>query len=150
MTGMPCDRRRPDGRLDRRPSWARMIRTFAPCEIRCSTLVACVSADDLASLPMYVPPPASMAALIAGSSHLAQRSSLKLFQDTPTLQPAALAPLAAGARCGGAAAARRARPDDDRGDGCAMRQPANVHALVCPPPVTIDIVDSTESAASGA
>ena len=57
------------------PSWARMISTLAPCEIRFSTLLACVSADDLASLEMYLPPPASMAALIAGSSHFAQRSS---------------------------------------------------------------------------
>jgi len=52
-----------------------MISTLAPCEIRFSTLLAWVSADDLASLEMYFPPPAWMAALIAGSSHLAQRSS---------------------------------------------------------------------------
>ena len=57
------------------PSWARMISTLAPCEIRFSTLLAWVSADDLASLEMYLPPPASMAALMAGSSHFAQRSS---------------------------------------------------------------------------
>ena len=57
------------------PSWARMISTLAPCEIRFSTLLAWVSADDLASFEMYVPPPASTAALIAGSSNLAQRSS---------------------------------------------------------------------------
>ena len=57
------------------PSWARMISTFAPCEIRLSTLLACVSADDFASFEMYFPPPAAIAALIAGSSHLAQRSS---------------------------------------------------------------------------
>ena len=57
------------------PSWARMITTLAPCEIRFSTLVAWVSADDLASFEMYLPPAASMAALMAGSSHFAQRSS---------------------------------------------------------------------------
>ena len=34
------------------PSWARMISTLAPCEIRFSTLLACVSADDLASFEM--------------------------------------------------------------------------------------------------
>src|SRR5712691_8269968 len=68
------------------PSWARMIRTFAPCEIRFSTLDAWVSADDLASFETYDAPPASSAALIAGSSHFAQRSSWKLFHDTPTVQ----------------------------------------------------------------
>ena len=31
------------------PSWARTISTLAPCEIRFSMLLACVSADDLAS-----------------------------------------------------------------------------------------------------
>ncbi len=49
--------------------------TLAPWEMRFSTLLACVSADDLASLEMYVPPPASIAAFSAGSSHFAQRSS---------------------------------------------------------------------------
>ena len=34
------------------PSWARTTRTLAPCEIRFSRLLACVSADDLASLEM--------------------------------------------------------------------------------------------------
>ncbi len=57
------------------PSWARMISTLAPCEIRFSTLLACVSADDFASFEMYVPPPASIASWIAGSSNFAQRSS---------------------------------------------------------------------------
>ena len=57
------------------PSWARMITTLAPCEIRFSTLEAWVSADDLASFEMYVAPPAVSAALMAGSSHFAQRSS---------------------------------------------------------------------------
>jgi len=40
-----------------------------------STLLAWVSADDFASFEMYFPPPAAMAALIAGSSHFAHRSS---------------------------------------------------------------------------
>jgi hypothetical protein len=57
------------------PSWARMMRTLAPWDIRFSTLLAWVSADDLASLEMYEPPPASMASFSAGSSHFAQRSS---------------------------------------------------------------------------
>ena len=57
------------------PSWARMIRTLAPCEIRFSTLVACVSADDLASFEMYGAAGGPSAALMAGSSHFAQRSS---------------------------------------------------------------------------
>src|SRR5438552_2143436 len=39
---------------------------------------------------MYVAPPAASASLIAGSSHLAQRSSWKLFHETPTVQPACL------------------------------------------------------------
>ncbi len=56
-------------------SWARIRRTFAPCEIRFSTFVAWVSADDFASFATYLPPAASTAFLIAGSSHLAQRSS---------------------------------------------------------------------------
>ena len=34
------------------PSWARTMSTLAPCEIRFSTLLAWVSADDLASLEM--------------------------------------------------------------------------------------------------
>src|SRR5712691_6815736 len=63
-----------------------MIKTFAPCEIRFSTLDACVSADDLASFETYDAPPAVSAALMAGSSHLAQRSSWKLFHETPTVQ----------------------------------------------------------------
>jgi len=52
-----------------------MITTFAPCEIRFSTLVACVSGEDFASFEMYFAPAAVRAALIAGSSHLPQRSS---------------------------------------------------------------------------
>ena len=75
MTGMPSPvALATDGRIAV-SSWARMITTLAPLEIRLSTLVAWVSADDLASFEMYLPPPASMAALMAGSSHLAQRSS---------------------------------------------------------------------------
>ena len=34
------------------PSWARMMRTLAPCEIRFSMLVVWVAADDLASVEM--------------------------------------------------------------------------------------------------
>ena len=75
MTGMPCEIALATDGLMAVPSWARITSTLAPWEMRFSTLLACVSADDLASFEMYVPPPASMAALIAGSSHLAQRSS---------------------------------------------------------------------------
>jgi hypothetical protein len=57
------------------PSCASTMSTLAPCVTRFSRLLAWVSADDLASFEMYVPPPASMAALSAGSSHFAQRSS---------------------------------------------------------------------------
>ncbi len=75
MTGMPSLMALvTDGRIAT-SSCARMTSTLAPCEIRFSTLVAWVAADDLASFEMYVPPPAWMAAFTAGSSHLAQRSS---------------------------------------------------------------------------
>src|SRR4026208_2573469 len=66
-----------------------MMITFAPSVMSCSASVACFSADEPASVPTYEPPAPSTTALMLGSSHLAQRSSLKLFQDTPTLQPAA-------------------------------------------------------------
>ena len=75
MTGTPASMALVTAGLMAVPSWARMTSTLAPCVIRFSTLLAWVSADDLASFEMYVPPPASMAALRAGSSHLAQRSS---------------------------------------------------------------------------
>ena len=75
MTGMPAAAAVATDDLMAWSSCARMIRTLAPCEIRFSTSVVWVAADDLASLEMYLPPPAAIAALIAGSSHLAQRSS---------------------------------------------------------------------------
>ncbi len=90
------------------PSWARMMITFAPSVMSCSTSVACFSADEPASVPTYEPPAPSTTSLMLGSSHLAQRSSLKLFQDTPTLQSAAAAlpdALAAGSLAVGALAA---------------------------------------------
>ena len=75
MTGTPPVIAVPTAGLMAVPSWARTMRTLAPWEIRFSMLLAWVSADDLASFEMYLPPPASMAALMAGSSHFAQRSS---------------------------------------------------------------------------
>ena len=52
MTGMPwLDRGLTDGMIAV-PSWARMTSTLAPCEIRFSTLLAWVSADDFASFEM--------------------------------------------------------------------------------------------------
>ena len=75
MTGTPCPMAPVTAGLTAVPSWARTTSTLAPWEIRFSMLESCVSADDLASFEMYEPPPASMAALSAGSSHLAQRSS---------------------------------------------------------------------------
>src|SRR5437763_121784 len=86
MTGMPWLMALATDGLIAVPSCARMISTFAPWAIRFSTLDACVSADDLASFEMYVAPPAASAALIAGSSQRAHRSSWKLFQETPTVQ----------------------------------------------------------------
>ena len=75
MTGMPAAIALATAGLIAVPSWARTMTTFAPCEIRFSTLEAWVSAEDLASFEMYLPPTASMAVLRAGSSHFAQRSS---------------------------------------------------------------------------
>ena len=75
MTGTPPSMALVTAGLMAVPSWASTTSTLAPWEIRFSRLLAWVSADDLASFEMYVPPPASMAALSAGSSHLAQRSS---------------------------------------------------------------------------
>ena len=49
MTGTPAAVAVATDGLMAVPSWARMIRTLAPWVIRFSTLVACVSADDLAS-----------------------------------------------------------------------------------------------------
>src|SRR6186997_1520628 len=97
MTGTPADVAAATDGLIAVPSWARMTSTLAPCESRFSTLLAWVSADDLASFDTYVPPPASIAAFMAGSSNLAQRGSWKLFQDTPTTQSPPAAPLPAGA-----------------------------------------------------
>src|SRR4029078_476503 len=64
-------------------SCARTMRTFAPCEIRLSMSVSCLDADDCASDEMYLAPAAARTALMAASS-VFQRSSWKLFQDTPT------------------------------------------------------------------
>src|SRR6185436_15015571 len=69
-------------------SCASRIRTFAPCEIRVSTSVNCCSALRFASALMYLPPPASTVLFRFGSSWAAQRGCWKLFQDTPTVQPA--------------------------------------------------------------
>ena len=52
MTGTPCEIALATDGLMAVPSWARMTRTLAPCVIRFSTLVACVSADDFASFEM--------------------------------------------------------------------------------------------------
>src|SRR5665213_3536182 len=75
-------------------SWASTIRTLAPCEIRFSTSVSCLSADDWASVEMYLAPAASSTPLIAASS-VFQRSSWKLFQETPTTVCAAASPTVA-------------------------------------------------------
>ena len=52
MTGTPASTAVATEGLMAVPSWARMMRTLAPCDIRFSTLLAWVSADDLASLEM--------------------------------------------------------------------------------------------------
>ena len=72
--------------------WASTIRTLAPCEIIVSMSVACCSLLRLASLSMYLPPAASTVFWMFGLSCAAQRGCWKLFQDTPTVHPAPLAP----------------------------------------------------------
>ena len=52
MTGTPWEAALATDGLMAVPSWARMTSTLAPWEMRFSTLVACVSADDLASFEM--------------------------------------------------------------------------------------------------
>ena len=52
MTGTPAAIAAATEGLMAVPSWARMMRTLAPWEIRFSTLVAWVSADDFASFEM--------------------------------------------------------------------------------------------------
>ena len=52
MTGTPWDRALATEGMIAVPSWARTMRTLAPWEMRFSTLLACVSADDPASLEM--------------------------------------------------------------------------------------------------
>ena len=53
MTGTPCEIALATDGLMAVPSWARITSTLAPWEMRFSTLLACVSADDLASFEMY-------------------------------------------------------------------------------------------------
>ena len=52
MTGTPFEIAVSTDGLMAVPSWARTISTLAPCEMRFSTLLACVSADDFASFEM--------------------------------------------------------------------------------------------------
>src|SRR4029078_3936826 len=68
-----------------------MMRALAPCEMRFSTSVNCLDADDCASAEIYLAPAASSAALMAASS-VFQRSSWKLFHETPTIVWAAASP----------------------------------------------------------
>ena len=49
MTGTPWETALATDGLMAVPSWARITSTLAPWEMRFSTLLACVSADDLAS-----------------------------------------------------------------------------------------------------
>ena len=52
MTGTPLAMALATDGMIAVPSWARMTRTLAPWAMRFSTLLACVSADDLASFEM--------------------------------------------------------------------------------------------------
>ena len=71
-------------------SCASRTRTLAPCEISVSTSVSCCSVLRFASLSMYLPPASSTTFWMFGLSVAAQRGCWKLFQDTPTVQPAPL------------------------------------------------------------
>ena len=90
---------------------------FAPCEIRFSTSASCCSADDPASVEMYSAPQVCRASWIAGSSNLAHRSSLKLFQETPTVRlPPVAPPLAPPVVPVSAAAVVATRGEQDDGE----------------------------------
>src|SRR5450756_79804 len=89
MTGMPASAAALSAGRIALLSWARMIRTLAPFEIIVVMSVSCCSLLRLASARMYEPPPASTVFWMPGSSWAAQRGCWKLFQDTPTTQPAA-------------------------------------------------------------
>src|ERR1700686_4129589 len=71
-------------------SMARMIRTFAPFEIRLSTSASCLVGEPCASAETYFAPEGASAALIAASS-VFQRSSWKFDHDTPTTMSLAMA-----------------------------------------------------------
>src|SRR5439155_10148637 len=73
-------------------SWASRSRTLAPFEMRVSMSVSCCSLLRLASASMYLPPPASTVFWMFGLSVAAQRGCWKLFQETPTVHPAAPPP----------------------------------------------------------
>ena len=79
------------------PSWARMMMTFAPSVISCSTFVACFSADEPASLPTYVPPAPSTTCLDAGLVPLGPALFLEVVP-----RHADLAAGGGATRCGGA------------------------------------------------
>ena len=51
MTGMPWSTAACTVGWIAVPSWARMMMTFAPSVMSCSTSVACFSADEPASVP---------------------------------------------------------------------------------------------------
>src|SRR5688572_15200607 len=75
-------------------SCASTMMALAPWLIRLSMSVSCLDADDWASAEMYLSPLASITALMAASS-VFQRSSWKLFHETPIVRPAACAAEAA-------------------------------------------------------
>ena len=84
MTGMPSSPAFLTAGRIASESIARMIRTFAPFEIRLSTSASCLLGDPCASAEMYFAPALSSTALIAASS-VFQRSSWKFDQETPTV-----------------------------------------------------------------
>ena len=110
-------------------SWARMTRTFAPCDSRLSTSVSCCSVLRFASASMNVPPPAVTVSRMFGWSCAAQRGCWKLFHDTPTVQSVAAAdPPALGAASLAAALAAGASLAAGTSLCGAVVAPPDVHA----------------------
>ena len=92
MTGMPSSVAFLTAGRIASESMARMIRTFAPLEIRLSTSASCLVGEACASAEMYLAPVSASPALMAASS-VFQRSSWKFDQDTPTTMSLAIAKL---------------------------------------------------------
>src|ERR1035441_3488073 len=92
MTGMPSSFAFFTAGRIASESLARMMRTFAPFEIRLSTSASCLVGFACASAEMYFAPDGARPCLIAASS-VFHRSSWKFDQETPTTMSFAIAKL---------------------------------------------------------